>query len=70
MEDLLVWEWEDWKDSEVSQRGASRSPCHPTPHLKGKKQTVGSKGPSLGGEKETAGAMALFPVMRGERALL
>ena len=30
----MVWEWEDWKDSEVSQRGASRSPSHRILHLK------------------------------------
>ena len=34
MKDLLVWEWEDRKDSEVSQRGASRPPSHPILHLK------------------------------------
>lgn len=32
----------------------------------GKKRKVGSKGPASGGEKETAGAMALFHVVRSD----
>ena len=44
-------------------------PSHLILNLKitqGKKQKVGSKGPPLGGEGETAGAMALFHVVRSD----